>query len=267
MGSESHPENEDFSAQATEESDARPPDRRSETADRGETQGSPLDRFLPDSLRMRSTRASRRNEQKAMPYAGGEQHEVPRHFAEVGTHVKLVLVAAEHAAEQIRQEAREAANGVRANAGRDAARIRHEAEEALRASERQRAEIEEYVRQTRARAEAQMTQTLREAEAKAAEIGADAASAARRVVAEAKQRGQEIEDAARRRSQQLAKEAADLEERLDGLLDTLRKMTNQLEEQLGFDGRPKAGARSESLDEAITGPSTGRAPSQKRSSR
>src|SRR5919108_1376599 len=110
------------------------------------TDDSPLDRFLPESLRTGRRRASRRDDADALRDAPDRPLEAPRELSEVGAHVDLVLRAAEQAAAQIRQEAQS------------------EAEEALRTAERERADVERYVRETRAAADAQAEQTLRDVE-------------------------------------------------------------------------------------------------------
>lgn len=244
------PRSEDSAEEATDDGEPRARDSSSGT-DRDETSDSPLDRFFPHSLRTGRRRVSRRDEQEAVPDAGDTPLEVPRQLGEVGAHVELVLAAAEHAAEQIRKDAREVASEMRVEAGRDAARIHNEAEEALRASERERAEVEQYVAEKQAAADAQAEQTLRQAEAEAGNARADAAREAGRIVVEAERRGQEMEDAARRRTEELAQEADDIEARMDELLATLRGLTDLLERRLAVDS-PEAEA--ESPDEALAPP-------------
>ena len=219
------------------------------------TDDSPLDRFLPESLRTGRRRASRRDDADALRDAPDRPLEAPRELSEVGAHVDLVLRAAEQAAAQIRQEAHEAADEMRLEAGRDAARVRGEAEDALRTSEHARAEVEHYVRETSAAADAQAEQTLRDVEAEAARIRAEAARDAGRMVVEAEQRGEQLEDAARGRAQRLAKEAETIEGRLDELLATLRGLTDQLEQHLALDVSA-SDTGSEALDEALARPQT-----------
>jgi hypothetical protein len=196
---------------------------------------SPLDRFLPTSLRTGRRRVSQRDERGDVTEAVNEPVEVPPQLREVGAHVELVLAAAQQAAERIRQAAQQAANEIRIEAGRDAARIHDETEEARQASERERSEVERYVVERRAEAGAQAEETLREANAEAASIKADAAREAGRIVADAERRGQELEDAARRRTEELAEEAVAVEARLDEWLTTLRTVTGELERRLAVD--------------------------------
>jgi cell division septum initiation protein DivIVA len=246
------PRSDDSAEQATDDGEARAPEHGS-GRNRDESPDSPLDRFLPHSLRTGRRRAiSRRDQQDTLPDAGETPLEVPRQLTEVGAHVELVLAAAEHAAKQIRREAQEAASEIRVEAGRDAARIHNEAEEALRASERERAEVEQYVGETRAAADSQAQQALRQAEAEAEKVRAEAARQAGRIVVEAERRGQEMEDAARRRTEELAHEADDIEARMDELLGTLRGLTEQLERRLAVDS--PGDAEAESLDEALAPP-------------
>jgi DNA polymerase III gamma/tau subunit len=246
------PRSDDSAEQGIDDGEARVPEHGS-GKDRDETSDSPLDRFLPRSLRTGRRRAfSRRDEQDSLPDAGDTPLEVPPQLTEVGAHVELVLAAAEHAAKQIRREAREAASEIRVEAGRDAARIHKEAEEALRAAERERAEVEEYVGETRAAADTQAQQALRQAEADAEKVRAEAARQAGRIVVDAEQRAHEMEDAARRRTEELAHEADDIEARMDELLGALRGLTEQLERRLAVDS--PGDAESESLDEALASP-------------
>jgi vacuolar-type H+-ATPase subunit E/Vma4 len=223
---------------------------RAEVTEGGESD-SPLARFLPHSLRAGRRRIARADEQDGVTDAVDEALEVPRQIGEVGAHVELVLAAAEQAAKQIRQEAQETASEIRVEAGRDAARIHDEVEEALRASERARAQVEQYVLEARAAADVQAEQALRDANAEAGRIRTDAAREAGRIVAEAERRGQELEDAARHRTEGLAQDADDIETRLDEWLETLRTLTHQLERRLAVDSPAEANAGPESLDEAL----------------
>jgi cell division septum initiation protein DivIVA len=234
----------------------QPETPRSDSAEvtEGGESGSPLDRFLPNSLRTGRKRIARGDEHDGATDAVDEPLEVPRQIGEVGAHVELVLTAAEQAAKQIRREAREAASEIRGEAGRTAARIHEEAEEARRASERERAQVEQYVRETRAAADAQAEQARRDAEAAAATIRADAARKAGGIVAEAERRGQELEDAARRRTEELAQDADDIETRLDDWLGTLRSLTHRLERKLAVDSPGEADDEPESLHEALARP-------------
>jgi hypothetical protein len=236
----------------------QPESPRSDSAEvtEGGESDSPLDRFLPHSLRTGRRRIS--HQQDTVTDRGNERLEVPQQVGEVGAHVELVLAAADEAAERIRQEAQEAASAIRVEAGRDATRIRDEVEEALRACERERAQVAQYVLETRAAADAQAEQTLREAKAEAATIKADAAREAGRIVAEAELRGQELEDAARRHTEELAQDADDIETRLDDWLGTLRTMTHELERRLAVDSPGEADAEQESLDEALARPTNPR---------
>jgi hypothetical protein len=226
----------------------------------GGASGSPLDRFLPHSLRTGRRGIPQSDEENAVT---DEAVDVAPRLGEVGAHVELVLAAAEEAAKQIRQEAQEAARQIRVEAGRDAALIHNEAEEALRAAEHKREEVAQYVVDTRAEADSQAEQALREAKAEAARMRADAAREAGRLVAEAERRGQELEDAARRRTQQLAEEADGIEGRLDDWLATLRTLTDQLERRLAIDTPAEADA--EPLDEALARPATQRDESKEES--
>jgi hypothetical protein len=219
--------------------------------------GSPLDRFLPQTLRTGRRRVLQRDEQGRPTDAVTEESiQLPRQLGEVGAHVELVLAAAEQAAEQIRQEALQAANEIRAEAGLDAARMRRELEEAARASERQRAEVGQYVVETRTAADAQAEQVLREADAEAAKIKTDATRQGGRMLAEAERRGHELEETARTRVEQLADEAHQIEARLDDWLTTLRAVTQELERRLAVDTPAEPDAGSESLDEALAPPAS-----------
>src|SRR5919198_3042828 len=100
-------------------------DTPAEATKEGEA-SSPLDRFLPNSLRTGRRRVPQREEHG--PDAVDEPVDVPRQLGEVGAHVDLVLTAAEKAAKRIRQDAQQAASEIRIEAGRDAARIHDEAQ-------------------------------------------------------------------------------------------------------------------------------------------
>jgi hypothetical protein len=221
------------------ESGARAPGSGGGTEQRTETDPSPIHGFLPAFLREpREPAPSDRHDAQAE--APGSAPSMER-YGDLAVHIASVLAAAEDAAEHVRQEAAQEVEQIRLVAHREAARIRHEAEEVVRDSRRDRSEAESYAGEVREAADSYAEEKRLEAEAEAATIKVDAEYEARTIVADAERRVEEIEQAARRREEERGRESRQVEARLKELVNTVRDLTQRLEERVRPDERVESG--------------------------
>jgi cell division septum initiation protein DivIVA len=169
--------------------------------------------------------------------------------AGVGRRVSAILAAAEEAAQQIRVDARSAADGMLRKAEEDAeARIvelTHTATEARR-------EADEYARDMRMAVEAYAKKHRHEAEDEARQTTSEAESRAKSILESARERAEKIEQSARRHQEELRAETHRLEDRRRQALRGVRELMAVLEELLQDANQEPARARDESLDETLT---------------
>ena len=191
-----------------------------------------LSAFLPRTLRERGQPTASEDEHHPLAERG-EAVEAPGDYREVGAHVASVLASADHAAEQIRQDARQEAIRIEDDARLEAARIRHEAAEALQESNQQRSDTEQYIAEVRAAAVRYAEEKQQQADAEASTARVTAETDARSIVRAAVRRARAIEKTARRRAAEIDKESRRAEERLKEFLAIVRTVTGRLEDTLG----------------------------------
>jgi hypothetical protein len=154
-------------------------------------------------------------------------------YAAVGEQVGAVLTSAHHAAEQIRESARQDAARMSTEASDTAAATIAEAsldaERTRRESEELRAEADRYSKETREAADRYGAEARRKLDDEAAERRAEVEEQARRIRQAAEQQAKDLVEAIHRQKA-LVQEAERSEARLQQLLGVFRGMTSQLEE-------------------------------------
>lgn len=170
-------------------------------------------------------------------------------YGRLGEQVTAVLTTAEHAAADIRESANRDAEAIRLEAAKHAATARAEAE-ALRA------DADAYREETRTAADAYSEQSRRTADAETVKARTALEEEARSKRAEAEKEAREIEAEALRRRDALTESAAQLEERIAGMLNTFRALTADLEgllpnERQSENGDPQSAADSIAVDDTL----------------
>jgi chromosome segregation ATPase len=140
-------------------------------------------------------------------------------YADIGDRVAGVLVAAESAANQIRDDARASAEEILSVAHDDAERLRRE--------------VSAYEADTRAAVDSYASDRRREAEQDVQTLLADGEAQARATRQAAEAMARQIEEAAKKRGAALREEWRSVEERLQKALAGMRRMSAELEDLLG----------------------------------
>jgi hypothetical protein len=157
-----------------------------------------------------------------------------RDYAEFGDRVAAVLQAAEEAAEQIRADAKAAAEQMTLQAEQEA---NTRLEEASREAERVRTEAHAESKNTREAVEIYATNHRREAEERAAKLVTDAESQARASREAAEAMAQRIEESARGLEEEAREQERIIRGRMQRYLAALRDVSRQIEEVLSEPAR------------------------------
>jgi vacuolar-type H+-ATPase subunit H len=168
-----------------------------------------------------------RPEQDARAVA--EQQRDSQIHPDIGGKVNAIIEAAEAAADEIGQNARQEAREIVQQAEHQAAaRI----EELTREAVRTRAEADQYARDMREAADSYGTQHRRRAEEDALRVLADAEEEARKLSEAAQMKADQIEHDVGQRHETLKREARMLEARRQRVLESLRDLAAQLQDAL-----------------------------------
>jgi hypothetical protein len=188
-------------------------------------------------------RAEPRAEQRAEQRDGSDE---PAPYMQLGKEVTAVLIAAEQAAEEIRENAKREAHRIEAEAKKDAAATIAEAQA-------QRAAANSYGDETRAGADAYAEKTRRTADKDAARAVAQAAEHAKRIVADAERKATELEAEAERRKDDLERGSEEAQDRIETMLAAFRSATGELEALLHTKktAEPVERVSDELMDEAV----------------
>lgn len=188
-------------------------------------------------------RAEPRAEPRAEQRDGSDE---PAPYMQLGKEVTAVLIAAEQAAEDIRENAKREAHRIEAEAKKDAAATIAEAQA-------QRAAANSYGDETRAGADAYAEKTRRTADKDAARAVAQAAEQAKRIVADAERKATELEAEAERRRDDLERGSEEAQDRIETMLAAFRSATGELEALLHTKktDEPVERVSDELMDEAV----------------
>jgi hypothetical protein len=165
----------------------------------------------------------------------------------VGERVSGILNAAEAAAEQIRQDARQAAAEIIRQAEAVAAAREHELEVEF---DRARARAEDEVRDLRLAVESYASRRRADADEEARQRISDAETQARATREAAAQMARELEEGAQQRHQEVRAQTRALEKQRDRTLEELRRIAAQLEEFLPAPAPPPR--TEETLSEVLS---------------
>ena len=173
---------------------------------------------------------------------------------DVGSRIDQILKAADDAAEQIKAEAREAADAARREAE---AAVAARLEEAERECEKLRAETENSVRDVRAAGDAYAAQRRRESDEEAARVLRETQQHARATREAAEVMAKQIESEARARIHELEERGRSIEARLQRVLITLRETSSTVEEVLiGRPGEAKTPLEGREVESRSASPSS-----------
>jgi hypothetical protein len=235
------------------------------------------DIFTPYSMRGQERNETVHEARNPTPQSGSDTDKAPvdrgrtevGQAEQVGEQVAAVLASAEHAAEQIRESARQDAERIRAEAKDEVATAlsatKLEAERGRRESEKLRADADAYKKQTREAADRYVTETREKTETEVARWRAEVDEQVRGIRRAAELKAKDLETEARARQKTLLQQVARAEARLEQLLGIFRGMTSQLEGLVSTESAGRSGdaeqntSVAEPLDEALKpGPSASR---------